>query len=59
MRVLVLLVAGRVGKALLTNGADNGALFQVHIHVALEVCDQAKGLATLGAAVAFHLGVHL
>lgn len=59
VRLLVLLVAGRAGKALLADAADDGALLHVHVHVALEVCDQTEGLAALGAAVAFHLGVHL
>lgn len=59
VRVLVLLEAGCVGKALLTDAADHRALLQVHVHVALQVGHQTEGLAALGAAVAFHLGVDL
>lgn len=59
VRLLVLLVAGRAGKALLADAADDGALLQVHVHVALQVSHQTEGLAALGAAVALHLGVHL
>lgn len=59
VRLLVLLVAGRAGEALLAGAARHGALLQVHVHVALEVGHQAEGLAALGAAVALHLGVHL
>lgn len=59
VHVLVLLVAGRAGKALLTDGADQRALFGVHVHVALQVRHQTEGLAALGAAVTCHLGVHL
>lgn len=59
MRGLVLLVAGCIGKALLTDAADNRELFHVHVHVALQVCEQTEGLAALGAAVAFHLRVDL
>lgn len=57
--VLVLLVAGCVGEALLAEAADDRELLQVHVHVALQVCRQAEGLATLGAAVAFHLRVRV
>lgn len=59
LQLLVLLVTGRVGKALLTEAADHRPLFSVHVHVALQVREQAEGLATLRAAVARHLGVHL
>lgn len=59
VHVLMLLVGGCVGKALLTDAADHRLVFRVHVHVALQVCDQTEGLATLGAAVTCHLGVHL
>lgn len=59
VRVPVQLAAGWVREALLTDAADDSELFQVHVQVALQVRQQAEGLATLGAAVAFHLGVEL
>ncbi len=59
MHVLVLLVAGCVGKALLAGAADHRLVFRVHLHVALQVCDQTEGLAALGAAVTPHLRVYL
>lgn len=57
--VLVLLVAGCVGEALMAGAADDRSILGVHLHVALQVCDQTEGLATLGAAVTPHLGVYL
>lgn len=58
-RVLVLLVARCVGKALLARAADHRLVLRVHLHVALQVCHQAEGLAALGAAVTPHHGVYL
>lgn len=59
MHVLVLLVAGCGGKALLADAAHHRAFLRVHLHVALQVCDQTEGLATLWTAVTSHLGVYL
>lgn len=39
--------------------AGGGALSGVHVHVALQVRNQAEGLTALGAAVARHAGVQL
>lgn len=59
VRIPVLPAAGRGGKALLADVAGDGQLLQVRVHVAPQVRRQAEGLAALGAAVAFHLGVDL
>ncbi len=59
VHVLVLLVAGCVGKALLAEAADHRPVLRVHLHVALQVCDQTEGFAALRAAVTPHLGVYL
>lgn len=59
VQVLMLLVAGRVGEALMAGAADQGAFLGVHLHVALQVGDETEGLATVWAAVALHLGVDL
>lgn len=59
LQLLVLLVAGRAGEALLAGAAHQGPLLVVRLHVALQVSYQAEGLPTLRAAVALHLGVDL
>lgn len=59
VQVLVLLVAGRAGKAQLADAADDCPILRVHLHVALQVRDQTEGLATIWAAVTPHLGVYL
>lgn len=56
---MVLLVSVCAGKALLAEVADNRPLLRVHLHVVLQVCHQAEGLATLGAAMTPHLRVNL
>lgn len=59
VQVLMLLVAGRVGEALMAGAADQGAVLGVHLHVVLQVRDETEGLATVWTAVALHLGVDL
>lgn len=59
VHVVMPLVAGSVGKALLANAADHSPVLGVHLHVALQVCNHTEGLTTVRAAVTPHLGVYL
>lgn len=59
MQVLVLLVARCVRKCLLAEAADKRALLRVHLHVALQVGEEAESFTAFRAAVTPHLRVNL